>query len=64
MQSQIQVHADERTQVYSARSSLVVIHPSTNRGRRALTLVKKLNARAAEPALDARSLKLSNVEPG
>jgi len=35
--SQIQVHTDERTHVHNARSSLVVTHPSTNRGRRALT---------------------------
>jgi len=34
--SQIQVHTDEWTQVHSARSSLVVTHPSTNQGRRAL----------------------------
>jgi len=33
----LQVHADERTQIYSARSSLVVTNPSTNRGRRAFT---------------------------
>jgi len=35
--SQIQVHTDERTQVHSAQSSLVVTHPSINRSRRALT---------------------------
>jgi len=29
--SQIKVHTDERTQVHSAQSSLVVTHPSTNR---------------------------------
>jgi len=34
--SQIKVHTDERTQVYSAQ---VVTHPSTYRGRRALTSV-------------------------
>jgi len=27
---EIKVHTDERTQVHSARSSLAVIHPSTN----------------------------------
>jgi len=37
--SQIKVHTDERTQVHSAQSSLVVTHPSTNRGRRYLTSV-------------------------
>ena len=37
--SQFQVHTDERTQAYSAQSSLVVSHPSTNRGRRCLTSV-------------------------
>jgi len=31
--SLIQVRTDELTQVHSARHSLVVIHPSTNRGR-------------------------------
>jgi len=31
--SQIQVHTDERTQIHSAQSYLVVTHPSTNRGR-------------------------------
>jgi len=36
---QIQVHTDEQTQVHSARSLLVVTHPSTNRCRRALTSV-------------------------
>jgi len=30
--SQIKVHTDERTQVHSAQSSLVVTHPSTNWG--------------------------------
>jgi len=30
---------DERTQVYSAQSFLVVTHPSTNRGRHALTVI-------------------------
>jgi len=28
--SQIKVHTDERTQVHSARSSLLVTHPSSN----------------------------------
>jgi len=37
--SQIKVHADERTQVHSAPSSLAARHPSTNRGRRCLTSV-------------------------
>jgi len=37
--SQIEVHTDEPTQAYSARSFLVVTHLSTNRGRRALTSV-------------------------
>jgi len=36
--SQIKVHADERTQVHSARSSLTVTHPSTNRGRNVASL--------------------------
>jgi len=31
--SQIKVHTDERTQVHSARSLLMVTHPSTNQGR-------------------------------
>jgi len=35
----IKVHTDERTQVHSARSSLVVTHPSTNRGWSCLTSV-------------------------
>jgi len=35
--SQIKVHTDERTQVHSARSSMTVTHPSTNRGRLWLT---------------------------
>jgi len=30
--SQIKVHTDERTHIHNARSSLVVTHPSTNRG--------------------------------
>jgi len=34
VRSQNKVHTDERTQVHSVRSSLVVTHPSTNRGRR------------------------------
>jgi len=37
--SQIKVHTDERTQVHSAQSSLVVTHPSTNRAGRYLTSV-------------------------
>jgi len=37
--SQIKGHTDKRTQIHSAQSSLTVIHPSTNRGRRCLTLV-------------------------
>jgi len=37
--SQIKVHTDERTQVHSAKSSLAVTHPSTNRARRYLTSV-------------------------
>jgi len=37
--SPIKVHADERTRVHSAQSSLVVTHPSTNRARRYLTSV-------------------------
>ena len=39
--SQFQVHTDERTNGHSAQSSLVVTHPSTNRGRRALTTVNE-----------------------
>jgi len=38
-QSQSKVHTDARTQVDSARSSLAVTHPRTNRGRRYLTSV-------------------------
>jgi len=34
--SQIKVRADERTQVQSARYSLAVTHPSTDRARRYL----------------------------
>jgi len=45
--SQIKVHTDERTQVHSARSSLTVTHPSSNRGRR------NFNERATELALVA-----------
>jgi hypothetical protein len=37
--SQIKVHTDERTQVHSAQTSLVVTHPGTNRARRTLTWV-------------------------
>jgi len=33
------LYTNERTQVHSAQSSLVVTHPSTNRGRRAVTPV-------------------------
>jgi len=36
--SQIKVHTEERTQVYSVLSSLAVTHPSTNHGRRCLAL--------------------------
>jgi len=36
VRSHIKVHTDERTQVHSAQSSLVVTHPSTNRARRYL----------------------------
>jgi len=38
VRSQIQVNTDEWTQVHSVWSSLVVTHPSTNRGRSALTV--------------------------
>jgi len=38
-QSQIKVHTDERTQVHSTWSSLMVTHPCTNRGWRCLTSV-------------------------
>jgi len=37
--SQLKVNTDERTQVHSAQSSLVVTHPSTNRARRYVTSV-------------------------
>jgi len=37
--SQIKADTDERTQDHSARSSLTVTLPSTNRGRRCLTSV-------------------------
>ena len=37
--SQIKVHTNERTQVHSAQSFLVVTHPGTNRARRLLTSV-------------------------
>jgi len=37
--SQIKVYTDERTQVHSAQSYLVVTRPSTNRARRYLTSV-------------------------
>jgi len=40
--SQIKVHTDERTQVYSAQSSLAVTHPSTNRTRRYLPSVPEV----------------------
>jgi len=46
---QITVHTNERTQVHSARSSLTVTHPSTNRGRHCLTF----SERATELALVA-----------
>jgi len=37
--SHIKVHTDERTQVYSAQSSLAVTHSSIDRVRRYLTAV-------------------------
>jgi len=37
--SQSKVHTDERTQAYSAQSSLAVTRPSINLGRRCLTSV-------------------------
>jgi hypothetical protein len=46
--SQFSVHTDERTLVHSAQPSQAVTHPSTNRGRRALTC-----ERATELALVA-----------
>jgi hypothetical protein len=39
--SQFKVHTDGRTQVHSCGPSLAVTHPSTNRGRRALTSVNE-----------------------
>jgi len=39
--SYIKVHTDERTQVHSAWSSLMVTHPNTNRGRRCSTSVNE-----------------------
>jgi len=33
-QSHIKIHTDERTQVHSAQSSLMVTHRSTSQGRR------------------------------
>ena len=39
--SQFQVHTDERANGHSTQSSLVITHPSTNRGRRALTTVNE-----------------------
>jgi len=41
--SQIKVHTDERAEVHGARSFLVVTHPSTNRGRHALTSLRSKN---------------------
>jgi len=41
-QSHIKVHTDEQTQVHSTHSSLMVTHPSTNRGRRYLTSMSNL----------------------
>ena len=37
--SQIEVHTDERTQVYSAQSSLAITHPGTDQARRYSTSV-------------------------
>jgi len=45
--SHIKVHTDEWTQVYSARSSLVVTHLSTTRARRYLTSVDRVTCRAS-----------------
>jgi len=42
--SQIKVHTDERTHVHTAHSTLVITHPSTNRGSRALTSVNVLRS--------------------
>jgi len=48
--SQIRVSTDERTQVHSARSTLVVTHPITSRAWRNLTLVNEsLNSRHRKP---------------
>jgi len=56
--SQIKVHTDERT---LARSSLMVTHPSTNRGRRTLTSVLNFSERATELALVDTVNNLNNT---
>ena len=47
--SQIKVHTDERTQVLGVRSSLMVTHPSTGRGRRALISVNESPSKQRSP---------------
>jgi len=55
-QSQIKVHTDEQTQVDSARSSLTVMHPSTNRG------LLNFSERATELALVAIIIKVIKLQ--
>ena len=47
--SQIKVHTDERTQVHSAQSSLVIAHPGTNRARCFLTSVTESSSKHWSP---------------
>jgi len=62
--SQIKVHTNERTQVHSAQSSLVVTHPSTNRGRRYLTSVTESPNKHWSPLRTFNKLhQVTNTEP-
>jgi len=47
--SEIKVHTDERTQVHSAQTSLVVTHRSTNWARRYLTSLTESPSKHCSP---------------
>jgi hypothetical protein len=56
--SQIKVHTDERTQIHSAQSSLMVTYPGTNRARRYSTSVTKSLSKHWSPMWTTRKLNL------
>jgi len=60
--SQINVHTDERTQVHSAQSSLVVTHPSYNRARRYLTSVTESPSKHWSPPLTSKLFQTATAE--